>query len=68
MVQIDGPKRRVYIKLATSEQMQSLFHSTDRHMDYRHDNGELSSVQVQLAGMALDVSGLHTYRQRYLAG
>jgi hypothetical protein len=53
MVQIDGPKRRVYIKLATSEQMRSLFHSTGEHMDYKHDNGELSSVQVELAGMTI---------------
>jgi hypothetical protein len=53
MIQIDGPKRRVYIKLATTEQVQSLLHSTGRYMDYIHDNGELSSVQLELAGMGI---------------
>jgi hypothetical protein len=51
MIQIDGPQWRVYIKLATSEQAYAILQTTSGQMEYKHDNGELSTVQVELAGM-----------------
>jgi RNA recognition motif-containing protein len=51
MVQIDGPKRRVKIKFVTSEQMNALLQKTAGQLDYRHDNGEISIVHIELVGM-----------------
>jgi len=53
MIQIDGPGRRVFIKLNTSEQAQSILQTTKGQLKFRHDNGELSKVQLELAGMGI---------------
>jgi len=36
---------------ATSEQMYSVLQKTAGQLDFRHDNGEISVVQIELAGM-----------------
>jgi hypothetical protein len=51
MIQIDGPKRQVYIKFATSEQTHVVLQNTAGQLDYRHDNGEISIAHIELAGM-----------------
>jgi len=51
MIQIDGPRRRVFTKFNTSDQTQSILQSTKGKMEFQHDNGELSIVQIELAGM-----------------
>ena len=37
MIQIDGPKRHVYIKLSDPSRMQDLLTSTTGHSEYRHN-------------------------------
>jgi tRNA A22 N-methylase len=49
MIQIDGPTRRVYIKFSSEEQMKEVYMSTGGQLEYRHENGEIS--QVNIAGM-----------------
>jgi len=44
MIQIDGPRRRVFIKRNTSEQAQSILQTKKGQLELRHDNGELSVV------------------------
>jgi hypothetical protein len=50
MIQMDGPRRCVYIKFAISEQAYAVLRKTSGQIEYRHDNGELSTVQAELAG------------------
>jgi hypothetical protein len=51
MIQIDGPQRRVYIKFHTEEWVTSILQATERGVEFRHENGELSTVHIELAGM-----------------
>ena len=53
MIQIDGSGRRVFIKLNTSEQAQSILQTTKGKLEFRHDNGELSILQLELAGLGI---------------
>jgi hypothetical protein len=38
MIEIDGPKRRVFIKFANTERMQHVLQETNGQMEFRHDN------------------------------
>ena len=51
MIQIDGPQRRVYIKLVSTERMMAVFQIAKGQLEYRHENGELSMVQAEIAGL-----------------
>jgi hypothetical protein len=51
MVQIAGPKRRVYNKFWDNGRMQDVLQSTGGQLEYRHTNGELSTVRISTAGM-----------------
>jgi hypothetical protein len=51
MIQMDGRGRRVCIKFATSEQMNAVPQKTAGGLDFRHDNGEISIAQIEVAGM-----------------
>ena len=53
MIQIDGPRRRVYIKLNNEVRLQEVLHTTHGQLDYLHDNGELSIVYIERAGMGV---------------
>ena len=53
MIQIDGSKRHVFIKLANTEPMQHVLQETNGQMEFRHDNGELSTVKIEPAGMGV---------------
>jgi hypothetical protein len=53
MIQIDGPGRRVFIKLNTSEQAQTILQTTKEQLEFRYDNSELFIVQLELAGMGI---------------
>jgi len=53
MIQIDGPRRREYITFASAERMQSILQNIQGHQEYKHDNGEISIVEVELAGMGV---------------
>jgi hypothetical protein len=51
MIQIDGKKRQVYIKLIDEKCVLSLLRSTDGQAEYKHHTGELSIVNITVAGM-----------------
>ena len=53
VVQIDGPKRHVYIKFRGSERMQKVLQSTGGQVEYRHTNSEISVVRISAAGMGI---------------
>ena len=52
-MQIDGPRRRVYIKFVSAERMQSILQNIQGQQEYNHDNGEIPIVKVELAGMGV---------------
>ena len=51
MVQVDGPRRQVYIKFAEIQCLQEALHSTNGKSEYKHDNGEISQVEITMVGM-----------------
>jgi hypothetical protein len=51
MIQIDGPRRRVYIKFVTGEQMHKVLQETEGQLEYQHETGEITIIQVEIAGM-----------------
>jgi len=53
MIQIDGLRRRVYIKFVSAERMQSILQNVQGQKEYKHDIGEISIVKVELAGMGV---------------
>jgi hypothetical protein len=53
MIQIDGPRRRVYIKFHSSDQPYAVLQATEWRVEFRHDNGELSLVNISVAGMVM---------------
>ena len=53
MIQIDGPRRLVYIKFSTSDRLYSVLKETEGCVEYRHDNGEISMVHIDLADMGV---------------
>jgi len=61
MIQVDGIKRRVFIKFSNKIRMEELLEGTEGKCVYKHDTGELSQVNVELAGMGtkrLRIAGL----------
>ena len=53
MIQVDGPRRRIYIKFVTSEKMQTVLRSTAGQLEFQRETGEISIVHVDIAGMGL---------------
>jgi hypothetical protein len=53
MIQIDGPRRRVYIKFHTSDRPYSVLQAAEGCVEFRHDNGELSLAYIDLDGMGV---------------
>jgi hypothetical protein len=51
MIQIDSPKRHVYINLSDPSCMQDLLTSTTGHAEYRHTNGVISKVRIEAMGL-----------------
>jgi len=51
MIQIDGTKRQVYIKLIDNVYVQALLKETNRQAEYKHHNGVLLIVNIAMAGM-----------------
>jgi len=44
IIQIDGPRRHVYIKFRDPQRMQAILRVTQGQEDFRHGNGEISKV------------------------
>ena len=51
MIQIDGIKRQVYVKLTDNDYMLSIINGTEGHGEYKHHTGEISPVEIAVAGM-----------------
>jgi hypothetical protein len=51
MIQIDGIKRHVYIKLTDNEAVLTLLRDTAGQAEYKHPTGELTIVNITLAGL-----------------
>ena len=50
MIQIDGAKRQVHIKLIDIECVQTLLQGTFELAEYKHTNGEISTVRIDNSG------------------
>jgi hypothetical protein len=50
MVQIDTPKRHVYLKLRDNKLLQQILQMTTGQLKYKHPNGEISSIKIETAG------------------
>ena len=48
-LQIDGPRRRVYIKFNSESRLQEILNDNPGQLTFHHDNGELSQVTLELA-------------------
>jgi hypothetical protein len=53
MIQIDGPRRRVLIKFTNGVRMHRLLQDTAGMKEFKHDTGELSQVNISIAGMEI---------------
>jgi hypothetical protein len=53
MIQVDEPRRRVYIKFTSEERMQAVLQKIQSQLEYHHDNGELSIINIEKAGMGM---------------
>jgi hypothetical protein len=53
MIQFDITKRKVYIKLVDEETIRDTLQKTNGQLDYKHDNGEISMVQIERAGLGV---------------
>jgi hypothetical protein len=53
MVQIDGAKRQVYIKVREYQRMCEILTATQGEGKIRHSNGEISTVRIEAAGMGI---------------
>ena len=51
MIQIEGIKRQVIIKLIDNGYVQALRRETNGQAEYKHHNGVLSIVNIAIAGM-----------------
>ena len=51
MIQIDGPKRQVFIKFLNLMYAQEVLNATSGQAKYKHTNREISIVQVDMAGI-----------------
>jgi hypothetical protein len=53
MIQIDGPRRHVYIKFKNAEQVHTVLNESEGQRENRHDNGVISKVKIEPAGMGI---------------
>jgi hypothetical protein len=52
-IKIDGPRRRVFIKFVTNEKTQTVLRSTKGRLEYRHEDGEVPKVRIDVARMGM---------------
>jgi hypothetical protein len=51
MIQIDGTKRQVFIKLPEQKSVTNLLQTTAGQAECKHRNGEITKVAISIAGM-----------------
>jgi hypothetical protein len=54
MIQINGPQRKVCIKLISHYRKMAVFKNTPGPLEHKHENGVLSMVQGEVAGMGIE--------------
>jgi hypothetical protein len=47
MIQIDGPKRQVYINFVDLKYVHAILQTTREQYEYKHSNGEISTVRIE---------------------
>jgi hypothetical protein len=53
MVQVDEPRRQVYIKFKESQRMEKTLMSTNGQGELRHSNRVISKVRIEAAGLGI---------------
>jgi hypothetical protein len=53
IIQIYGPRKHVYIKFKNAEQVHTVLNELEGQREYRHDNGVISKVKIEPAGMGM---------------
>jgi hypothetical protein len=51
MIQIDGTRRKVFIKFIDSNFEHDILQTTNATIEYKHTTGEISLVRLEIAGM-----------------
>ena len=51
MLQIDGPRRQVFIKMKQCNELHRIIQETNGLQEYKHSNGEISQVGIEMAGL-----------------
>ena len=52
-MQIDGPKRHIYIKLSDPTRIQDILTMITGQAEYRHSDGVISKVRIEAVGLAI---------------
>jgi len=53
VIQVDGPRCRVFIRFYNEYRMNEILQDTKGACEYKHDNGEISQVVVEIAGLGI---------------
>jgi hypothetical protein len=51
MLQIDGPRRQVFIKMKQCNELHRITQETNGLKEYKHSNEEISQVRIEMAGL-----------------
>jgi len=51
VIQIDGPQRKVYVKFVNPEDVMGVLQPIQGDLYFNHDNGEVSKVTIEIAGV-----------------
>jgi len=51
MIQVDGVRRQVFIKMVNNDCVQTLLRDTSGEAKYKHRSGEVSTVGIAVAGL-----------------
>ena len=57
MIQINGPRRQVYIKIVSAERINSIFQNIQGQKKYKHDNDEISILRESFNDFEMSQSG-----------
>jgi hypothetical protein len=53
IIQVDGPRRHVFIKFYCEDKMKEILRGTSEICEYKHENGAISHVRIEIAGMGI---------------